>query len=181
MESSFVMTDEDVAEIEQLRKRFNVRLTWKGTADLFRTIYLIESKNQLPTPVSVDLMLGPNEVCYYSTATTWHQSRVHSRGYSGASISVPSGIRGVRFRFGGYTPNRVEEMTPLSRGVLYVTSKRLLFDGDARNITINIQKIVNGHMYSDCVKIEKSTGKPDLFSMNAAEARCVLSLIGALK
>jgi hypothetical protein len=72
-------------------------------------------------------------------------------------------------------------MTPLSRGTLYVTSKRLLFNGNARSTTINIHKIVNGHMYSDCVKIEKSAGKPDLFSMNAAEARCVLSLVGALK
>lgn len=181
MESSFVMTDEDVEEIECLKKRFNVRLTWKGTAALFRTIYLIESKHQLPTPVSVDLMLDENEVCYYSLATTWHQSRVHNRGYSGTSVSVPTGVTGVRFRFGGYTPNKVEEMTPLSRGTLYVTSKRLLFNGEARNTAIGLQKIVNGHMYSDCVKIEKSTGKPDLFSMNAAEARCVLSLIGALK
>jgi hypothetical protein len=181
MESSFVMTDDDVADIERLKKRFNVRLTWKGTAGLFRTIYLIESKHQLPTPITVGLMLDAKEVCYYSIDTTWHQSRVRNRSYSGTSISVPTGITGVRFRFGGYTPNKVEEMTPLSRGTLYVTSKRLLFAGDARSTTTNIPKIVNGHMYSDCVKIEKSTGRPDLFSMNAAEARCVLSLIGALK
>jgi len=36
-------------------------------------------------------------------------------------------------------------------------------------------------MYSDCVRIEKSTGKPDLFSMNAAQARYILSLVGVLK
>jgi hypothetical protein len=36
-------------------------------------------------------------------------------------------------------------------------------------------------VYSDCVKIEKSTGKPDLFTMNAPQARFVLSLIGVLK
>jgi hypothetical protein len=44
-----------------------------------------------------------------------------------------------------------------------------------------LKKIVDGHVYSDCVKIEKGTGKPDLFSMNAAQARLVLSLVGVLK
>jgi hypothetical protein len=31
------------------------------------------------------------------------------------------------------------------------------------------------------LKIEKNTGKPDLFSMNAAYARYTLALIGVLK
>ena len=72
-------------------------------------------------------------------------------------------------------------MTVLSAGTLLVTSKRLLFEGASRNTTISLKKIVNGHVYSDCVKVEKNTGKPDLFSMNAAQARFVLSLIGVLK
>jgi len=44
-----------------------------------------------------------------------------------------------------------------------------------------LKKIVDGHVYSDCVKIEKNTGKPDFFSMNAAQARLILSLVDALK
>jgi hypothetical protein len=72
-------------------------------------------------------------------------------------------------------------MTPLAAGTLFVTSKRLLFSGESRNTTIILTKIVDGHVYSDCVRIEKSSGKPDLFSMNAAQARFVLSLIGVLK
>jgi hypothetical protein len=78
-------------------------------------------------------------------------------------VSVPSGIRGVRFRFGSYTPIKSEEMTPLSSGLLYVTSKRLLFNGDRRNTTINLTKIVDGHVYADSLRIEKSTGKPVCF------------------
>jgi hypothetical protein len=72
-------------------------------------------------------------------------------------------------------------MTPLSSGTLYVTSKRLLFNGESRNTTIALKKIVGGHMFSDCMRIEKSTGKPDLFSMDAPRARYVLSLIGVLR
>jgi hypothetical protein len=61
----------------------------------------------------------------------------------------------------------------LSAGTLFVTSKRLLFSGESRNTTIAFTKIIDGHVYSDCVRIEKSSGKPDLFSMNAAQARFV--------
>ena len=59
--------------------------------------------------------------------------------------------------------------------------KKLGTNGDSRNTTISLQKIVDGHVFSDCVKVEKSTGKPDLFTMNAAQARFVLSLVGVLK
>jgi hypothetical protein len=82
---------------------------------------------------------------------------------------------------GGYTPVRAEQLMALSAGTLFVTSKRLLFSGESRNTTITLTKIVDGHVYSDCVRIEKSSGKPDLFSMNTAQARFVLSLVGFLK
>ena len=99
-----------------------------------------------------------------------------------ALLSVyPQELGGVRFRFGGYTPIRTEQMTPLAAGTLFVTSKRLLFNGDSRNTTISLKKIVDGHVFSNCVKIEKNTGKPDLFTMNAVQARLVLSLVGVLK
>ena len=180
-QSSFVLTDSDLEEIETLKKKYNINLTLKGNASLFRAIYLLESKHELPPPIQVDLLLDPNETCYYTIPTTWHQSRVQSRGYSGTSVSLPTGIKGVRFRFGGYTPIRTEQMTALAAGTLFVTSKRLLFSGDSKNTTIGLTKIVDGHVYSDCVKIEKSSGKPDLFSMNAAQARFVLSLVSVLK
>jgi hypothetical protein len=181
MESSFVLTDSDLEEIETLKKKYNVNLTLSGTAPLFRAIYLLESKHELPPPVPVDVFLDANETCYYTTPTTWHQSRVQTHGYSGSSISLPTGVSGVRFRFGGYTPVRAEQLMALSAGTLFITSKRLLFSGESRNMTITLTKIVDGHVYSDCVRIEKGSGKPDLFSMNAAQARFVLSLVGVLK
>jgi hypothetical protein len=114
-------------------------------------------------------------------STTWHHTRVKTHGYAGSSVSIPTGIRGVRFRFGGYTPVRSEEMTPLASGELYVTSKRLLFNGDRRNTSMTLGKIVDCSVYTDAVRIEKSTGKPDLFSMGLGQARYITALIGALK
>jgi len=158
MESSFVLTDSDLDEIETLKKKYNVNLTLAGTAPLCRAIYLLESKHELPPPVPVDIFLEASETCYYEIPTTWHQSRVQRRGYS----------------------VRTEQITALSAGMLFVTSKRLLFKGDVRSTTISLKKIVDCHGYLDGIKIEKNTGKADLFSMNAVQARFVLSLSLAL-
>ena len=181
VESMLMLSDEDLETIQRLQKKYDIQLTLGGFNEIYRSIYLIETKGQLPSPIQTDLMLKSSELAYHSIHTTWHQTRVKNRGYSGTSVSIPSGIKGVRFRFGGYTPIRSEEMTPLASGILYVTSERLLFNGDARNTTITLNKVVDCHVYSDSLQVEKSTGKPDLFSMNAAQARYVLALVIALK
>ncbi len=181
MESSFLLTDEDLELISQLKKKYCANLTLEGDAELFRAIYLLETKGELPAAIQTDLMLKSDELVYWQVQTTWYQSRVHNRGYAGTSVSIPSGIKGVRFRFGSYSPVRSEEITPLANGVLYVTSERLLFNGNERNTAIGLKKVIDGHVFADSVKIEKSAGKPDYFSMNPAQARYILSLVGVLK
>jgi hypothetical protein len=153
----------------------------EGTASLFRTIYLIEVKGKLPPPIQSDVLLNASEFAYYGLASTWQQIRSRIRGYSGASISVPTGIKGMRFRFGGYSPIRTEEMTPLATGTLYVTSQRLLFKGGSRSTTISLKKVIDAHVFLDAIRIEKAAGKADYFSMTVTEARYIVALIGALK
>ncbi len=181
MQSAMTMTDDDLQAIQILEKKYATHLTWEGTAQIFRAIYLLEARQELPPPLTTGLMLDANETAYHFTPATWEQSRSHTAGYSGASVSVPTGIRGVRFRFGSFAPMRTEEITPLSTGTLYVTSKRLLFNGESRNTSVNLSKIVDGHLFSDCVKIDKNTGKPDFFTMSAEQGRYILALIGVLK
>ena len=71
----------------------------------------------------------------------------------------------IRFGIG------VDELT------IQPSSKRLQFRGDSRNTTISLKKIVDGHVYSDCVKIKDSAGKPDFFSMNVPQARFISPLL----
>lgn len=182
VEQSWQLTDRDLEEIEALKRKYGVtRFTMEGNANLFRQIYLLESKGEMPGQITSDLMLDANEEAYFCIGSTWHQTRVHNQGYAGASLSVPTGIRGVRFRFGQYSPMRSEEITPLASGTLWVTSKRLIFQGDKRNTKIEHKKIIDTHVYSDSLKVEKATGKPDYYSMNAAQARYITALIGVLK
>jgi len=182
IEKAFQLSDQDLEEIETLKRKYGIkRLTLEGTADMFRRIYLIETKGEMPSEINSGLMLDTNEVVYYGVGSTWQQSRVRSNGYVGSSVSIASGIRGVRFRFGHYTPMRSEELTPLAAGTLWVTSKRLLFQGDRRNTKVEHKKVVDTEIFLDALKIEKATGKPDYFLMSPEKARYITALIGALK
>jgi hypothetical protein len=155
--------------------------TLESDATLFNLTNTFEATGGLPAPLKAALMLNAGEVAYWKTSSVWSETRVHSHGYVGASVSLPTGIRHVRLRFGGYIPIKSEELTELSRGELYVTSERLLFNGDKRNTTIPLKRIVDGQIFLDALKVEKTTGQPDYFTMRATEARLILYLIGALK
>lgn len=179
VEKAWVLTDDDLEQIETLKRKYGVRnLSMEGFAGLYRQTYLLEAKGELPPPIIADLMLDSRERAYFSVGSTWHQTRVKTHGYAGSSFSVPTGIRGVRFRFGSYKPIRSEEITPLSTGILYCTNKRLLFGGESRNTKVDFKKILDADIFSDCLKIEKETGKADYFTMNAPQARFITALIG---
>jgi hypothetical protein len=179
---SWLLTDEDLQEIEILKRKYNIStLNLGGDADYCRRIYLIETKHELPPPIRPDVMLNAKEFAYFSVGSIWRQTRVHRDGYTGTSVSIPTGIKGVRFRFGQYTPSRHEELTPLSDGTLWVTSKRLIFHGTSRNTKIDYKKLIDAHIFIDALRIDKETGKSDFFSMTAVQARYITALIGALK
>ena len=80
-----------------------------------------------------------------------------------------------------YSPVRSEVLAPLGSGILWVTSKRILFHADARSTKIDHKKIVDVHVYSDALKVEKASGRPDYFTMGAPEARYCAALIGWFK
>ncbi len=180
VESEFMLSDEDLAALKQIEKKYDVKLTLTGDFETLRAIYLMEVKKVLPQPIATGLMLTAEPV-YFGTAATWQQTRVRSHGYSGVGMSIPTGIKGVRFHFGKYSPIKSEELTPLSDGILYVTSKRLLFHGTSRNTSINLTRVIDCEIFLDALKIEKSTGKPDYFSMHPAQSRYLVALLAALK
>ena len=181
IESVWQVTDEDLEAIGKLREKYDIDLTLGGDMQVMRSIYLLEAKGQIPEPIAVDAMLDAAESAYFSVLTTWHQMRVANRGYSGISVSVPTGIKRVRFRVGNYSPIRTEDLTPLSDGILFVTTKRLLFKGQMRSTTINLNKIIDCEVFRDGIKIEKETGKVDFFGMQLRDALYVRALISAIK
>jgi len=182
MEQDWVVTDEDLETIESLKIKYGVTsLTLSGTFPIFRDIYLLEEKGIPPTPIQTDLMLDKNEIAVFEIHTSWNQTRAQRKGYVGGSVSIPSGIKGVRFRFGSYQPISSQEITELDQGTLVVTNKRLYFLGSTRNTKVDYSKIIDATIFTDSLKIDKQTGKDDWFTMNAVQAKYISSIIGYYK
>lgn len=180
IQSVLMLTDADEKDIHRLEKKYGSKLVLGINAEILRASYMMATKGRLPMPIQTGLMLGESEIVYHMTRTTWHQTRASNYSFAGTSISIPI-IRGVRYRIASYDVARTEAMTPLSSGMLYVTSKRLLFVGESRNATIIVSRIINLQIFKDALQIEKSAGKSDLFSMKAEEAVYITTMIGLIR
>jgi hypothetical protein len=177
------VTDDDMECLREIGEKFHVTVADEPLFKTCREIFLMEEKNEFPLePVSCgDLLTDAGEHVYYRVETEWGQLRSRTKGYSGVSMSIPTGIKGVRFRLGQLTPIRSEDLTVLASGILYVTSKRLVFNGDRRNTAVTFRRILGTSVFRDAPEIEKSTGKSDYFFMDAVRARYISAVVGVLK
>jgi hypothetical protein len=177
------VTDEDMECLREIGRKYHVTIADEPLFKTCREIFLMEEKNEFPLEAIScdDLMRDAGEHVYYAIQTEWGQLRSRTKGYGGVSMSIPTGIKGVRFRLGQLTPIRSEELTALARGMLYVTSKRLVFNGDRRNTTVTYRRMLGASVFRDAIEIEKNTGRSDYFFMDAIRARYVSAIIRQLK
>lgn len=75
-------------------------------------------------------------------------------------------MKGLSWRYGSVSLNRVtsEEFRQVDSGVLYITNKRLIFNGALKNVNIPFKKIIHFTVYQDGIRIEKETGRDQNFS-----------------
>lgn len=132
--------------------------------DRFKLFWRIEQGN-LPE-VEADIHLQRGERCHISAPASHHEFRTVTKAirYGGMTTSIKI-IGSLRYRAGHVNVQRVtrEVLTPLGTGVLYITSKRLLFNGDKKNVSIAHGKIIDFEQCSNGFKIEKDSGKPQFF------------------
>ena len=175
MEQTMHVTDANMQRIQQLEQRYNVQLTMAGNAQVFRAIYELEAKRLLPPPTPTTLLLKPQELAYTAIPTTWSRLRSQHRRYAGLAVTVPTGIKGLRLNLGQYNASHSIELTHLATGTLYLTNKRLLFVGTPQSPTTNLEKIVNGEINRDALKIDKISRKTDFFTMEPQNARYLMA------
>jgi hypothetical protein len=116
--------------------------------------------------VSPAIKLQRAESCHAAFACSQNEirTRTTSYRYSGPTASIRI-MKGVRWRIGQVAVERVtrDEMVQVDSGTLYVTNKRLLFDGQKKNTVINLSKIMHFTVFTDGLKIEKDSGKDQYF------------------
>lgn len=135
----------------------------------FRLLGQIED-GDLPS-VDVPILLQRGEVCHFSGEAARHEIKTVTKriNYGGPTGSIKI-MKGVRWRVGSIAVQRVttDVMTQLDTGTLYVTSKRVFFDGTKKNISIPFGKITKFTVFKDGLQIEKEAGK-DLYFVSTSD------------
>lgn len=130
----------------------------------FRLMGKIE-EGVLPS-VDVPVLLQRGEVCHFSGTAAHHEIKTVTKriNYSGPTASIKI-MKGVRWRVGSIAVQKVatDVMTQLDTGKLYITSKRVFFDGTNKNISISLGKIINFTVFKDGLQIEKGSGRDPYF------------------
>lgn len=124
-------------------------------------LYWRIENGELPT-VDVPLALQRGEVCHYRSRAHWHELRTKTVTVDLGQIAVRIRIaRGVYYRSPRIPPTRVKQdvLTHLDSGDVYITNKRVLFDGQKKNTTIRLGNLIGFQVYADGIELEKGTGK----------------------
>lgn len=176
-------SEEDEAEIRRISDNLHVTPDFTALGP-YRMLWEIETTGTFdPKPINVSIRLAKNELCYYTCPAVWAQIKTKRTrmGYVGGSVGVRV-AKGVTLRFGKAVPtyHEREEMTDISGGNLYVTNKKLIFDGDQRSTNITYTRLVNYELFTDGVGVKKTSGKPDFFRMDAVDIEFVDALLQTL-
>jgi hypothetical protein len=163
------LSPQEDEEINALARSLGITLTSEGASAyalyMMRTLWRI---NNAPLPaLETHLNLQRNETPHFACHVEWHEHRkVTTRvNYGGPSLRIKI-CKGFYWNTGSIGVQRVSQdvLRHIDSGQLYVTNKRIIFDGGVKNQSIKLEKVLDIQRYSDAVEIEKETGKsPVLF------------------
>ena len=96
-----------------------------------------------------------------------------------ASIRI---MKGVRWRIGSINPIQItrDELTMIGVGMVYITSKRVIFKSDKRNTTLRLSSLIAFRPYSDGLVLEKATGRSPHLIIKGDVERAAAILAGVL-
>lgn len=125
--------------------------------------------------VAVDLHLQKNERCHYTASCQLLELRTVTKriGYHGPMLRIPI-AKGLSYRIGSFSPmvTKSDQLQAIDEGTLYVTSKRLLFDGTRKNVSVRLSSIISYNVFSDGVVVDKQTGRSPHFMFEGDTELC---------
>jgi Chloroplast envelope transporter len=153
--------------------------------DYFRLLWRLE-QGDLPQS-NAPIQLRKGEVCHLESTAGHSEFRSVTRSIRyGGPVARVRIMKGLYYRVGQVNVQRIAEdvLTQIDVGSLYLTNKRLIFNGSKKNTTIPLAKIINFEVYADGLKIEKETGKDQFFQLGGGQKQMEIwgaTLRGALR
>lgn len=169
------------AELKKIARNLQITSEMGENFQMFRDLWKYENEGTfLLRSINVPILLRSREECYFTVPTVWQQNKTitERRGYAGASIGFRV-ARGVHFSVGRAVPvsKQYEAIQPVSEGEIYITNKKIVFNGEKKSTSITMGRVIQVEIYSDAVEIRKTSGKPDYFMMDGAHAEYFAAII----
>ena len=165
-------SDEDEASLSAIGKKHGIELNYNDPSlKKFRLFHLIETSGDFELePIEANLRMGASEECYFESKAVWRQEKRirKNTGFIGGSMGVKV-AKGVSLRVGKAVPTYKEydDIVDIDAGTLYVTNKKIVFVGGKKSTNITMGRLANYELYSDAIRIVKTSGSPDIFMLDA--------------
>ena len=134
----------------------------------------VNSLDELPVVSETRLQLQRGETCHYAAPCEWWEFRKRTKriDYHGPVASVQL-MKGLRYRAGSITPHfeRESVLVQIDTGTLYITDKRLFFDGHEKNSTVTWRSVAAVAAFDGGIEIEKQTGRSPFLKLQEQPER----------
>jgi len=165
------VTPEEFSELNQILRNLNAEIEFEGATlqqfDRFRLYWLIEF-GILPDKY-FDISLPRNEQCYFKINADWleHKTPIIGPGFGGADLSIKI-MKQVYYRSGSVDMQRKinKRLTFIDSGSVYITQKRIIFEGYKTKTQILMSKIRSVSPFSDGLIIETNNRKNLIFRVS---------------
>lgn len=179
------LSPEEFARFAALARNIGIepKLSEATQRTLHRYAVLWRIENGEIPEVSAPIALQKGEVCHFHCAADWYELRTKTVTIDPGQIAVRIRIaRGVYYRSPRIPPTRVKQdlLTQIDRGELYITNKRVLFNGTKKNTTIRMSALIGFTPYSDGLELEKSSGRSPVLILHDDAELAAAVLAGAL-
>lgn len=179
------ISPDEAATWEKLCKDLGVNASLddesKQVIEKYKKLWKIENE---PLEIyQTEIFLQKGEYSHYQAGVSLYEDRKQTTGvsYSGPTYRLRI-AKGFYYRVGNLSTSRkTEDVTTLiDTGALYVTNKRLLFNGNKGNKAIRYSQIVDLEPYIDGIKIFKDSGKPLTFQLSTNDGEILTAIITRL-
>ena len=136
-------------------------------------------RGQLPTLAPNNLFLKKGETCHYADRAIHEKRTVNKKRIrKNTGYSMPGLFKGTRVHAGGGNSEYVDDVKYSTiKGVLYITTKRIIFIGGADGFDRNTEDLVAVTPYANCIELQFSKETLKLFVPDGNLPHIVLKLI----
>lgn len=136
-------------------------------------------KGRLPILNTGKIFLKAGEHCHYIEKAIYEKKTLR-RQYvrKNAGYTMPGLFKGTRVRIGGGTTDQKElPEYQLIRGILYITNRRIIFQGEQEGFDLKIADLVAITPYNNCAELQTGKGHYRLFVPDGGLVQMVLQKV----